>query len=411
MPELAHLYNPPPTMTIFDPEPGELLALPAVDDRAGTYPLAEYRIDQHPIQPNFAYATEGAKAIIYRLLRVSDGTRWALKVWKDEFRAVSAAAARESASRLDSLLATPGFPELDAAIRTTLDQRTDLVRKFPALDEAVLMKWAGGQTCFDLFQSLPKGQSPEPREILRMAREFIDVMVKLEKLQVTHTDISSGNVSIEVEAAPAGPIGSKRTPSNVKVQLIDLEDFWRKGIQVKTNYTPGYGHPRFSDGASSATPWGDRYATTILLVELLLMHDRALGRMYAGDGLFRGNRESQEVEPRYEAAIEKLNTLSPSLASVFEETWTSSDVEQCKSASHLRGILFDDGIADRMVQPTVYQGLKDKLENFDLRLRLPKLGIGAKAAAAREMVAYRCPRCKSSTAEKDKFCSNCGSAL
>lgn len=396
-------------MSHFDPNPGDELLLPDVRTRSNV----SYRVDPAPGQPTFAYASEGAKANIYRLTRASDQSRWALKVFKPSFRAEAEINAKEPRSHLAQLAAMPNFPPLEAATRIALSPDFDCVAKFPDLGGAILMKWVVGQTCFDLFHQVQKKEiRPRPEEVVEMAREFLYVMSRLEALGVAHTDISSGNVTVVLQSLAMSLERRHADVARATVELIDLEDMWRAGMSVTTNYTPGYGHPSFQSGGSSACPEGDRYAATILVAEMLLLLDSKVAAEFAGDGYFRGNRLDPAACARFERAQKRLSGVSARFADMLVRAWNSQTVGECHPLGELLRVINDPQVDRRLSTPAWRTALNKSFEERHEIVSKIKAAVPSRVLVRpREVVKVRCASCRSLNSEAAVYCDQCGQRL
>lgn len=311
----------------FDPKPGETVELPvATASGAPGGSLAKYRFEPLPIQPSLVWCMGGGKADIYKLIRLDDQSSWALKVFKRRFQPEAIAQSRSDHPHLRFFSSLPGFPTLFAMFRTAIVPEVPAVSTYAELGGSILMRWVEGKILDDWFVQAKKTRIPWDR-IIAASRAFLATMVQLERLGVAHTDISCGNVTVLSRGGA------------MEIQLIDLEDLWHAQASPSSRSlgTPGYGHPELANLSSSAA--GDRYATAMLLFEMLLVGNPGLIADFAGGGYLRGDRRDAAAAARFERGRAWIQTISPGLAAAFQQAWASPTLEDCPRIEDLANLL------------------------------------------------------------------------
>ena len=288
---------------------------PRANDRITLFAL-DFAFEAHRnAQPGIAYAAGGRKAVVYKL---SDGARrlHALKVFKTKYRTDAIRASCERLRRFEQM------PGLAAAQRRVVLPGSSEAQIYDALNFAVLMPWVAGKTWFDVLVSGPKnGAYLEPPKALRLARSFLGVVAGLEREGTAHTDVSPGNVVIDLKHASA--------------QLLDLEDiFVPTGAKsdIKSYGTSGYSHA----GAESVyCSEGDRYSSAVLAAEMLVMSNDEFARQAGDEGFFGGHCNARDAHARFENALPWLQTLAPNYAALFGQTWQSPSLASCPKIDEL----------------------------------------------------------------------------
>jgi hypothetical protein len=151
-------------------------------------------------------------------------------------------------------------------------------------------------------------------------------MTGLEAVGIAHTDISSGNVVVDITSSG--------------VELLDLEDIYTPGIPPPPQAqlvkgTNGYRHKSVDRGKSCWCAEGDRYAAAVLAAEILLLANKDLAKRADEDGYFVEHCGTAIGVERYQAARGWLEKIAPSFATVFERSWQADSLERCPTIAEL----------------------------------------------------------------------------
>ncbi|MCW3099250.1 MAG: hypothetical protein JWL77_4868 [Chthonomonadaceae bacterium] len=328
-------------MPVLRPKPGEVLKLPFNPKGSQGSGSSGFQFVSFPKSPQMVYKIQAGKATIYQVLDEAQD-KWALKVFHAAFRKP---AVLDSNALLQKLLGKPG---LDAATRIVFTSQDEIVGEYKELEYGVLMPWIIGQTCFDMYMANAKSPTKFSREeALGKARDVVTVISGLEREGYVHTDVSSGNLIIPTGSVPRQPSASS---TRYGTQLIDLEDIWFKGRGVpdKPHYTPGYGHPSLQCGATAACPAGDRYATIVLVAEILMLSEPELASKFTPEGYFQADITDAEARDRYERAQERLKRIYPAFSDALADAWKSKTLNECSEIGLLLPTLVPSTVRHRI---------------------------------------------------------------
>jgi hypothetical protein len=292
----------------FSPQPGQTI-------RIGS---SSYRFDRDEAVTAFPIVFKdgsGRRSEVYRLEK-SGGGRFALKVFKERFREPDL---QSTVQRMAPLRGLPGFR---AAQRSVLLAGEPAVQQYPELLYAMLMPWIAGTSWGAILaRAGARELYLRPGAALHLACQFLGVMEGLERIPATHTDVASGNVTLEA--------------GDLSIEMLDLEDLFVAGVKDCGNRgTDGYVHPM---GPMLSCPEGDRYATAVLAAEMVILAHPALAAEAAEDGYFKGNRALEPGPDRFRAAEPWLTSMAPEFAHCFRQAWYSSRLEGCPEIRVLRG--------------------------------------------------------------------------
>jgi serine/threonine protein kinase len=278
-----------------------------------------YRIQPHPSAPKLAFAQEGAKGTVYQVIRKSDKRVFALKVFKERFR--EAEMIRLS-SKLADYARLPGMAVCSRQVIHQGGYGSNVLKKYPEFEYAVLMPWSSGRTWFDVISSRA---SIAPQVGIEIARRTSAIFASLEAASAAHCDASSGNLLIDV--------------NTLEINLIDVEDMYSPQLSKPSSVphgTDGYNHRQArSDG--QWCPEGDRFAAAIIIVEMLCWHSDRIRENSTEDGTYFAPNEMQEPNSaKYQLMFDTLrkidllpSDLSERLAHQFEQIWVSQTLAEC----------------------------------------------------------------------------------
>jgi hypothetical protein len=201
----------------------------------------------------------------------------------------------------------------------------------PGLAFAILMPWIGGKPWIDLVASK---YALSQYSCYHLAKRTAAILAGLEAEHLAHADVSSSNVFID----NLGP--------HPVVELIDVEDMYHPtfiDVPHVPDGTDGYGHP-FNVGQGCRNSYGDRFAGSILLAEMMSWHQPAIREHAHEESLFTKNELCQSG-PKFMAVRAALRAYSPSVATLFEQAWRSSGLSECPSLTDWRAALATEDVA------------------------------------------------------------------
>ena len=272
----------------------------------------------HPAAPEHVYAAGGARATVYKLTDQS-GQTFGLKVFKKAYRNRFVLRSARHLSRI------PNLPGMQAAAREIVAPGDPAVRKYPELEYSVLMPWISGDTWFDILLKTATGKIYlRPDAAARLCSRFLRVMKGLEDSKIAHTDISPGNVMVDVDVPD--------------VQLLDLEDMFLDGQDKPANPNRGTNGYRHSAQDGDGDCWcdaGDRYAAAVMAAEMIILSNPKLSYKASDEGYFAGNRNSPEASERFVEGVKWVHECSPALAGLIRRAWDSPSLAACPSIASL----------------------------------------------------------------------------
>lgn len=293
----------------FDPAPGEAIQL--FGER--------YTVQPHPGAPGMAFCAEAGKAHVYQL-RSFKGELFAFKVFKQKFRTPNLVSATQNLRKFEH------FPGLRAAKRQIVLPSDPTSRTYRNLEYAVLMHWIKGRTWFDVLGDARKnGLSIDLSTAILLCNNLLTVIEGLERDNIAHTDISPGNVIVDLKTH--------------NVELLDLEDMYIPGAEPPPFLnigSTGYRHYTGDQGVTCWRPEGDRYAAGVLAAEILILSDPSLTNSMTDEGFFTTHCKNHQGALRYNQAERLLKRIAPDFASVFDRTWRAASLQQCPRILDLR---------------------------------------------------------------------------
>ena len=248
-----------------------------------------------------------------------DGQRSAVKVFKPKF------AGEHNVLITAQLMRFADVPGLRVCRRRVIGDMFGLLTELSGLAYAIVMPWIDGSPWAAYVEdetSLTRAQS------LAVARAAADVLAGLERRKLVHADISSTNVFV----ARLKPVPD--------IQLIDVEDMYHPDfvdIPFPPDGSPGYQHPR-NVGKSYWNPFGDRFAASVLLAEMLAWHDPAVRARKADVSLF-AQEEMCRSGGKFDLVRGAVAAQSIVAAQLFEQAWRSSDLKGCPPLAQWKGAL------------------------------------------------------------------------
>jgi hypothetical protein len=278
-----------------------------------------YIVQAHPSIPHLPFSSEGRRALVCQL-KNRKGEYYAFKVFKKKYRD------QTLVSSASLLLRVESFEGMRAAKRRIVMPGDSVLKSYSNLEYAMLMPWVSGTTWFDILQRAAKdGFRLLQPDAIRLCQRFLKVLDGLEAAGIAHTDISAGNVAVDLKA--------------LDVQLLDLEDLFITGASAPPHQnagSKGYRHHTCDIGKTCWCPEGDRYAAAILAAEILILTNEKLARKSTEDGFFIGHCRSVEGNNRFREAKAWLKTIAPGFSQLFESAWNAGALVECPKIATLR---------------------------------------------------------------------------
>jgi serine/threonine protein kinase len=187
------------------------------------------------------------------------------------------------------------------------------------LENSILMPQIDGLDWHSLNDALRKGKRTlSGAQRLRLCSNLAGIVKLLEEHQISHRDLSGGNVFID--------------PDTLHVSLIDLDSLYHPSLkmpEMTTIGSEGYTVPFASANNPAATycPCADRFALTILCVEFLIL-DSTSPFCHEG-GIFEQNDLNRRQGKTLSHAVSKLKTLHPNVLKRLNATIKSRTYKDC----------------------------------------------------------------------------------
>ena len=275
-----------------------------------------YSFPEHPAAKGMPYGQTGRRATVYQVQNVND--LHALKVFTNAFQTEQT---ETSAQRIRAFAKLPG---LQVCSRTVLTRQNNqaLVGQYPDLEYAALMPWVQGQT----WQEIVLARQPLTSEQgLKLAHEFVTILVTMEEKGLAHCDLSGPNVLVSglLQSFAGGN-------PKVTVNLVDVEDLFAPGLEKPAQIpggSAGYGHKTAANGIWSTE--SDRFAGAVLLAEMLAWNDERIRRIAIGEQFF-DPKEMQQGSDRFNLMKYSLEKrFGHRYAEAFTTAWFSHTLNDC----------------------------------------------------------------------------------
>ena len=299
-----------------------------------------YKIAEHPTAPGVPYGQEGRRAVVYQLIAEA-GEKFALKVFKDRFRVPGMVGVAE---RLEQYANINGLQVCERVILTASRHR-DLLTQYPELTYAVLMPWVEGSTWQEILISQ---ELFSPTRSLSLAKSFAEMLVNLEEISLAHCDLSGANLIIQTEDQPA---------------LVDLEEMYNPDFTKPESLpagSPGYAHKTAPKGLWNAR--SDRFAGTVLLIEMLCWHDHNVREAAWGESYF-SPRDMQNENQRLDVLRQSLETYyGKRILDLFYQVWLSDSLRDCPTFAEWAVALPEKGNVVQ-TEPTIKETKPNEMED------------------------------------------------
>jgi serine/threonine protein kinase len=297
-------------MQTFNPQPGAQISI-------GETPYEFISHHFFPEDSHGVYIIEGQEAFIWPLHNLKDRTFWALKVLKPGYR--SGRIARVTVT-LRNYIKVSGF-FLSRRICLTRPEYDRIIAVFPDLEYAILMPWLPWKTWAGLIRSPEASAAYTFQQALDLAQVTAQALFELEQRGCAHTDIAGSNTMYRQDFK--------------QIELLDLEGLYVPGLPPpkKLSYgSPGYQHRR-PGKYGQYSPYGDRFAGAILLIEMLTWWNPLIRGLTAPSAatLFQPEELQQSSGPRWQMVRDLFWSLDKTgaLLDLFDTTWHAANPQLC----------------------------------------------------------------------------------
>lgn len=299
-------------------------------DQVFTFEKKSYNYVEHPRAPGLVHSQEGKRAMVYKLSE--NGDYYALKVFKSGFQSPDIA---QNANNLVNLITlNPDLHGLKVADRQVIDpaKNKKLTDQFPDLKYAVIMPWVNGKLWFEIVS---KGLSVSRLQSISLATSLSSALGLLETKGFAHCDVSSSNFILSSDFNT--------------VELIDIEEMFAPGFKppvYKPSGTDGYA-PSWISGDKLWGPFADRFATAILLSEILTWQYDDIRKNKFGESYFSPKEIGTRCY-RFDLMSKYLGDMNSNLAKMFVTAWFADGLEKCPKITE-----WEDGVSLLSQNPNV----------------------------------------------------------
>ncbi len=152
---------------------------------------------------------------------------------------------------------------------------------------------------------------------IAIARQLAGAILRLELAEVSHRDLSPGNILVDI---PHG-----------EIHLIDWDSLYHPKLQFQPNTTmgtEGYMAPWIQESEASWCFGADRFALAICIGEILTVRS---GDELRGDGSWFRQSDIGHNNARYIDMRDRLRDIAGDLEDLFVATWNASAFDVCPS--------------------------------------------------------------------------------
>ncbi|MEI8334412.1 MAG: hypothetical protein WCH74_11245 [Chloroflexota bacterium] len=192
------------------------------------------------------------------------------------------------------------------------------------IEGTVLMPLVRGPLWADMISGMAEGAGVEAGERAAVAVGLARSVEALERAEVSHRDLSGGNLIV----------------TELGASIIDWDAMWHPSLEYQAATrvgTDGYTAPWATDDARRS--WArraDRFALAVCIAEILGVVE---GDALHHDGsLFRQEDLGRRC-PAREQALGRLHSWHPDLADMFRGAWDASDFDGCPAPVEWAGVL------------------------------------------------------------------------
>jgi len=299
---------------VFNPNGNEIITLAGRD-----YQVQPLNVGKLAATPPALRIIHGARAEVFQLRDTSTNTLLALKVMRPPFRKPALIRNRALLAQLSNVR---GFEACQLTYFTPQSHPNDLAH-YPDLEYASLMPWIGGMTWSSVLDS--RTQFPiNDSTSWKLAYDLLVSLTVLERNHTAHCDLGSNNVIVDLQ--------------NPQTTLIDFDEVYWPDAPVPAGLptgTPGYRRGTQNQWKAS----GDRFATAILVAELLGWRNAQIQNRSSGESFFSEAEYNDLSSARYLELQEFLDQLDSKLGSLFRKAWNAHSTEVCPSIQDWRRAL------------------------------------------------------------------------
>lgn len=297
-------------MAIFQAHPGMVLTIGSDEAR---YEFLLYQF--LPDDEADVCVVEGQEAFVYALRNTTDSTLWALKIFKPSYQSTRIIDVTHALLQYRN---TPGL-YLGHRICIRRPEYEELLAKFPGLEYGILMPWLSWKSWGGLMRSPQASATYTLTQAINLAKTTVRVLSELEQRGWAHTDIAGNNILYAADFT--------------RVELIDLEGIYTATLPLprRLSYgTPGYQHKKLGRNGQYVAQ-GDRFAGAILLTEMLTWWNPLVrAQTPANAASLFSEAELQQMNNSRRAIVrDVLWALHPELLALFDQAWSSSNLNQC----------------------------------------------------------------------------------
>ena len=190
-------------------------------------------------------------------------------------------------------------------------------------DGNILMPFISGLDWASVIDQIRNGKRILPKENrLKLCKSLSGVIKLLEDHQISHRDLSVGNVFIN--------------PNTVEISLIDFDSMYHPSLSMPKYSaigTEGYTAPFVDANKATLThsPLADRFALTMLCVEFLIL-DSSSPFSHEG-GIFKQDEINRRSGKTISYAQDKLKKHYPAMLKLFMRALSSNSFNECPTPS------------------------------------------------------------------------------
>ena len=202
-----------------------------------------------------------------------------------------------------------------------------------------------------------------PAQRLALCRKLCELVSLMEHNQISHRDLSSGNVFIDIQT--------------LEMYFIDFDSVYHPSLSMPegtTCGTEGYiapfvRHGNIPEAKASWYPMADRYALAILIVELLLLNKNS---PLTGDGgMFNQEELYQRSGRDLDQILTDLRQQYPAAVTLFKTTINSNSFAGCPAPADWISVC--DASANIFTAPRLNEMEKASFDGFKQKMKHQKV--------------------------------------
>ena len=290
-----------------------------------------FTVQHHPQVADIPYGQEGRQAIVDCLAKKGgrNEQQRGLKVFKPRCQSQRLI---KLARDLTPLAQISGLSVCHRTV-LTMENSSELLGRYPELDNAMLMPWIQGPTWVDILLD----QNKFSKEMsYKLAFSLAQTLAEMENAGIAHCDLSAANILL-----PALVNGNKNIQGTTGlVELVDVEQVYSRQMEqpdALPGGSPGYAHPEANIGLWN--PVADRFAGALLIAEILAWCSAKVREAAWGESFFDPAEMQKPVE-RYKTLRNELETIwGDQAAKIFSLAWESNTLSACPAFDEWRLII------------------------------------------------------------------------